>query len=124
MASQSDVLTAENAFFTALVEGRTNELERLLSDDFALSDLRGNLVPKAALLEAIASRQLQFDAIKPVEASVRFYGSTAIVSGRTEMSGRFNQEAFSAHSRYTHVYVERDGRLYFVSAQGTPVATD
>ncbi|MGE5326804.1 MAG: nuclear transport factor 2 family protein [Deltaproteobacteria bacterium] len=122
MENQSDVLQAENTFFTGLVEARVNELDKLLADDFTLADLRGNLVPKAALLEVVGSRQLRFDAIKPLEAAVRFYGSTAVVTGRTEMSGRFNQEAFRAHSRYTHIYFEREGRLCLVAAQGTPIA--
>ncbi len=123
MATQTEVLRAENAFFTALIEARVDDLEKLLDDEFTLADLRGNLVPKAGLLQVVGSGQLHFDAIQPVESAVRFYGATAVVVGRTEMSGHFNQEAFSAHSRYTHVYVERGGRLSLVAAQGTPIAT-
>ena len=124
MANESDVLRAENVFFTALVEARTDVLDRLLEDDFTLADLRGGLIPKAALMQAVGSGQLHFDVIKPVEAAVRFYGPTAIVTGRTEMHGSLAQTAFSAASRYTHVYVEREGKLYLAAAQGTPIATE
>jgi hypothetical protein len=38
------------------------------------------------------------------------------------MSGRFENNAFSASSRYTHVYVQTDGRWRMVAAQGTRIA--
>ena len=122
MASQLDVLKAESTFFSALVKSRTDELERLLTDDFSLADLSGGLMSKAALIQAVGSGQLHFDAIEPMEAAVRYYGSTAIVTGRTQMHGRFGETAFRAHSRYTHVYVEQEGKLRLASAQGTPIA--
>jgi hypothetical protein len=122
MASQSDVLKAESAFFSALVKARIDELERLLTDDFSLADLSGGLMSKAALIQAVGSGQLHFEAIEPIEAVVRFYGTAAIVTGRTRMHGRFGETAFSALSRYTHVYAEQEGTLRLASAQGTPIA--
>jgi len=93
-----------------------------LTDDFSLADLSGGLMSKAALIQVVGSGQLHFDAIEPVESVVRFYGSTAIVTGHTQMQGRFGQAAFTVHSRYTHVYVEQEGKLRLASAQGTPIA--
>jgi hypothetical protein len=87
MASQSDVLKAESTFFGALVGTRVDELEKLLTEDFSLADLSGGLMSKAALIQAVGSGQLRLEAIEPVEATVRFYGPTAIVTGRTEMRG-------------------------------------
>ncbi len=109
MPTQSEVMKAESAFFRALIEVRTDELEMLLNDDFLLADLRGGVMPKAALIQSVGSGQLRFDGIEPVEAVVRLYGSTAIVAGRTHMRGRFGEASFTAHSRYTHVYVEQEG---------------
>ncbi len=124
MPSQSEVMKAESAFFGALVEGRTDELELLLADDFLLADLSGGIMSKDALIHAVGSRQLRFDGIEPVEAVVRLYGSTAIATGRTHMRGRFGEASFTAHSRYTHVYVEQEGRLRLASAQGTPIGVE
>jgi len=54
----------------------------------------------------------------------RRYGSTAIVSGRTEMRLRFEQSSATVKSRYTHVYVETRGHWTLVSAQGTQISDD
>ena len=115
------VLAAERDFFAALIAGRVDTLEDLLTADFTLADLAGSLVEKPGLLAAIASKELQFEAIDQQEARIRFYGMAALVTGSTQMSGRFAGSPFTAASRYTHVYVEQDGRWRLAAAQGTPI---
>ena len=116
-------LTADRAFFDALVAGDTGSLNRLLADDFLLIDvLRGMEIPKDALVSAIASNQVRFDSIEASETHVRLYGDTAVINGRTRMSLRAGEDAMTVHSRYTHVYVRRDEGWHLVNAQGTPIA--
>jgi hypothetical protein len=122
MRSPVDVLRVEKSFFDALVRAHAGELDRLLADDFSLADLSGGIMSKAALIEAVCSGKLRFEVIEPVEAAVRFYGPTAIVTGRTNMRSSFEQTQFVVQSRYTHVFVEREGRVCLVAAQGTPIS--
>jgi hypothetical protein len=122
MGSPADVLSVEKSFYEALVRAHAGELGRLLADDFSLADLSGGLMSKESLIDAVCSGKLRFEAIEPVEAKVRFYGPTAVVTGRTQMRGSFEQTPFVAHSRYTHVYVEREGGMFLVAAQGTPIS--
>jgi hypothetical protein len=125
METASDPLAAEREFFTALVEAGLEALDRVLADDFMLIDvMRGAEITKAALLAVIGSGQLRFEVIEPAEQRVRLYRATAVVTGRTRMSGRFEGTPFGAHSRYTHVYVEQQGRWRLVAAQGTPIAPE
>jgi hypothetical protein len=56
-------------------------------------------------LRQIESGTLKFEAIDRHEEYRRFYQDTAIITGRTQIRGRFEDQPFSAHSRYTHVYV-------------------
>ena len=125
MEAASDPLAAERAFFTALVEAGLDALDRALADDFLLIDvMRGAETTKASLMSVIGSGQLRFEVIEPAEQRVRLYQSTAVVTGRTRMSGRFGGTPFAALSRYTHVYVEQRGRWRLVAAQGTPIASE
>jgi len=55
---------------------------------------------------------------------VRVYQTTAVITGRTEMSGQFGETPFATKSRYTHVYVEQQGRWRLVAAQGTKIIDD
>ena len=119
----SDPLSAESAFFRALVERNLDALDKILDDDFRLIDaMAGSEISKAALLEVLAAGQLTFEAIEPAETRVRFYEKTAIVAGSTHMRGRFGQSSFALHSRYTHVFIEQKDQWRLVAAQGTQIA--
>ena len=118
-----DPLAADRAFFTALITANLDALDSLLIDDFLLIDvLNGAEVTKPMLLAAVGSSQVKFDAIEAVESRLRmFAANTAVVTGRTEMRGRVGEAAFTASSRYTHVFVAQDGYWVLVSAQGTQI---
>jgi len=125
MRDELDPLAAERHFFASLVAGDVGALDRVLGDDFLLIDvMSGTEINKASLLAVVGSGQLKFEAIEPAEARVRFYGGTAVVTGRTQMHGSFGETPFAASSRYTHVFVEQQGRWRLVSAQGTQIAPD
>ena len=120
---ESGPLEADRQFFGALTGADVEALGQLLAGDFVLIDvMRGAEITKAQLLTAVGSGQVKFESIKPAESRVRLYPSTAVVTGRTEMSGFFAGTPFAASSRYTHVYVRREGRWRMVSAQGTRIA--
>ena len=122
MKNELDPLAAEQEFFGALIAGKLEVLDQLLVDDFVLVDvMRGGEITKPGLLAAVASGQAKFESIEPSETRVRRFESTAIVNGRTEMRGRFGESVFAVRSRYTHVYVEQQGRLRLASAQGTQI---
>jgi len=116
-------LAADGEFFKALTDGNGEALNQLLAHDFILIDvMRGGEVPKTALVELIGSRQLRFESIKPTDVRARRYGSTAIISGRTEMRLRFEQTSVTVKSRYTHIYIEDHNSWRMVAAQGTQIA--
>jgi uncharacterized protein DUF4440 len=123
MHNQSDPLAAEQQFFSSLIGGDVGALDRILGDDFLLIDvMTGSKVKKPDLLAVLRSGQLRFEAIEPVESQVRHYGITAVITGRTQMSGRFGETPFTASSRYTHVLVEEQNQWRLVSAQGTQIS--
>jgi Domain of unknown function (DUF4440) len=122
MDEPSDPLAADRQFFAALIDARRDVLDRLLADDFLLIDvMTGSEVPRDAFLALVGSGQLKFEAIEPAEVRVRLYPPAAVVTGRTRMQGRYEETPFEARSRYTHVYVDHQGRWRMVTAQGTPI---
>lgn len=120
-----DVLTADAAFFAALMTGDVARLEQVLSDDFLIVDVQaGNVSARRDFIDFVASKQVVFDEITtvPDEAIVRLLTEdVTIVIGRTAM--RFTTpdgSGFTGCSRYTHVFLrDRTGRWQLVSAQGT-----
>lgn len=125
MEDKSNPLAADRQFFITLVEGDAEALDRILDEDFILIDaIRGSELPKSSLLGLIRSGQLAFESLDHAEPSVRLYGSTAVVTGRSQMSGTLEQTPFTVDSRYTHVYVKHQARWRLVAAQGTRIAPE
>jgi ketosteroid isomerase-like protein len=123
MSDVANPREADRQFFTALISADVAALDRLLADDFILIDvMSGSEVTKSSLLAVITSGQLRFEAVEPVESLVRLYQTTAVITGRTQMRGRFAEQPFSVSSRYTHVFVEQQGQWRLVTAQGTQVS--
>ena len=122
MDGDADPLAADDAFFGALVAADGTALDALLADDFAIIDvMRGAEADKAAFVAVVGGGQVVFDSIEPAERRVRAYDKTAVITGRTAMSGSFAGAPFSAASRYTHVFVDRGGGWRLVAAQGTQI---
>lgn len=123
MNDDSGPLAAERRFFAGLLDSNVETLDRVLADNFMLIDVMGGSeIPKAVLLDAIRSGQLKFDTIEHLDSRVRFYASAAVVTGSTQMTGRFGAMPFTAHSRYTHVFVEQQSEWRLVAAQGTQIS--
>jgi hypothetical protein len=123
MDTKLDPLAVERAFFSALISANLDSLDSLLVEDFVLIDvLSGSEITKPMLLAAVGSSQVKFDGIEQIESRLRVYAtSTAGVTGRTELRGRVGEAAFTASSRYTHVFVSQDGGWMLASAQGTQI---
>jgi len=124
MTKQNGVLAAEDRFFDALLAGNADALRAILTTDFVLVDvMTGSEIPGSVLADLAGSRQLIFEAIERIDSRVRTYGPAAVVTGQTRMRGTYQGQGFSAHSRYTHVYVQGDTGWRLASAQGTPIAS-
>jgi ketosteroid isomerase-like protein len=123
MSKQDEVTAAEDRFFTALLQSDPAALTGVLTPDFLLIDvMTGSEIPGPALVDVIGSKQLRFNSVDRIDARVRLYGAAAVVTGQTRMRGRYAEQPFETHSRYTHVYVDGPGGWRLASAQGTPIA--
>jgi hypothetical protein len=122
MSVETEVKMAEGEFFEGLLRGDREQLDGVLGPDFLLIDvMTGSEIPREVMVDLVGSGQLVFNSIERLEAKVRLYGGTAVVTGATRMGGRYGEQGFGAHSRYTHVYVKGADRWRLVTAQGTPI---
>lgn len=119
----ADARHADDLFFASLRSANVASLGELLSDDFVLVDvMRGGVITRPMLLEALRSGKITFDGIDVIESQARSYGAmTAIIVGRTRMHGRAADAEWSVSSRYTHVFVHDGARWRLASAQGTAI---
>ena len=116
-SSVSGAEFAEDQYFDALVAGDVERIEDLLTKEFLIVDvMSGGVVDRPSFIAALRDGLVGFERVHLVERVTRRYGDTAIIVGRTEMSGSFDGARFAAASRYTHVLL-RERRRPLASGQ-------
>ncbi|WP_457390530.1 nuclear transport factor 2 family protein [Roseateles sp. P5_E1] len=106
-----------DAWDQAIVRRDRAAIEANMADDFRQIDGRGNVETKASFVEGLVSPDLVIDPYTVEDFEVRAYGDTALLSGRTRMTGRYQGQAFKSHYRYIDIYVKRGGAWKIVSVQ-------
>jgi uncharacterized protein (TIGR02246 family) len=105
----------------ALVKGDHALLERVLRDDYVHTRWDGNVENRAQYLENRKARRVTFEALSPDDIKVRLHGDTAIVTGRNAVKGQNERGAREGQTRWTRVFVRRDGRWQLVAFHATSV---
>jgi len=110
-----------DAWDRAIVAKDRAAIEANMADDFRQIDARGHVETKASFVAGLVTPELQLDPYTVEDFEVRVYGDTALLSGRTRMTGRYAGQPFSSHYRYIDVYVKRGGAWKIVSVQISPI---
>jgi ketosteroid isomerase-like protein len=90
-----------------------------MAGDFRQIDGQGQVETRDSFVDDLMSPALVIDPYAVEDFDVRVYGDTALLSGRTRMTGRYDGKPFSSHYRYIDVYVKRRGVWKIVSVQIT-----
>lgn len=123
-ALEQEVLRVEDALLDALVRKDAETLERLLGHEFSLSGSNAALETRAQYLESAKTPDRELEPLTLEEREVRVYGGTAVTVGRVHLKGQWVERRLDLRLRYTHVYVQREGRWQAVAAHLTVVSGD
>ena len=101
----------------AIINKDRKAIEDNMADDFRQIDGQGNIETKSSFVEGLITPDLVIDPYGVEEFEVRIYGDVALLSGRTQMTGKFKDKPFASHYRYIDIYVRRDGKWKVASVQ-------
>ncbi|MFN0124290.1 MAG: nuclear transport factor 2 family protein [Blastocatellia bacterium] len=119
---EQEILDLEQQLSRALVSRDTRALEQLWAPSFCYTGAHGEQAVRAEMIAAIGAGMLRFEAMDFDDIRLRFYGDTAVVTGRATARGRSPMGDLSGQFRYTRVYVREDGHWRVVAFQGTAMA--
>ena len=98
-------------------------LERLMDDEYILTDPLGNVRRKEETLAALATNEVRFDSTKSDDVHVRINGDTAVVTVRSTFKGRYKGWSMAGKYQYTDVLVKRNGSWQAISSHITALGT-
>lgn len=97
-------------------------IEKNLHARFFQIDRTGARHERAEFIEGLLDPKLQIDPYTVPDLEVHRYGDTALLTGTTRMSGRYDGKPFQSHYRYIDTYVRENGRWSIVAVQITAIA--
>lgn len=116
-ASDKDALIeVERAWGNALLKKDVAGFSRCLADEWVLITSDGSRVTKAVALADLKSGALKIDSFRLDDVTVRLYGNTAVVRGLITEKSKLRDKDTSGKSRFTDVFVKRDGRWQAVAS--------
>jgi ketosteroid isomerase-like protein len=104
--SRHEIDQLEQTWRAALMQRNAAAMDSLLADDYIAITSTGTLVSKEQTLAGLRSGTLHFASLEFSDRKVRFYGQTALVTSRAEVSGSNADADISGSYRYTRVYVK------------------
>jgi ketosteroid isomerase-like protein len=103
--SRHEIDQLEDTWKDAVVHRNIQTMDKLLSDDYIAISANGTLQSKDQALDNLKNGKVQFKSIDLSDRKVRFYGQTALVTSRAEISGNTEEGDVSGGYRFTRVYV-------------------
>jgi ketosteroid isomerase-like protein len=105
----------ENERVPALLNSDTAFIERVYADDYVVTGANGVVRTRSQVVADMKSGVQTFQAMKNDDVKVRLYGDTAVVTGRTTQKGQYKGQASLSPTRFTRIYVKRDGQWQLVA---------
>lgn len=96
-------------------------LKRIIAEDWVATDDKGKILNREQYLSQTTSNTDVVQSNENTDMQVRFYGSTAVVTGGLTEKGTRNGTAYLDTYRWTDVFVKRGGRWQAVASQWAKV---
>ena len=112
-----------DAWDKAIVAKQRPAIEGNMAPEFRAIDGAGTVEDRKTFVDGQMAPKLTIDPYTVEDFDVRLFGDTALLSGRTRMTGRFDGQPFTSHYRYIDIYVKRGGAWQIVSVQITRLAS-
>ena len=106
---------------SAILKGDASASERYLAATYVFTGTDGTVENKAQAISDLKSGDLKLQSASLDGAKVQVYGDTAVVTYSSNEKGTHKGKEFSGTTRWTDVFVNRNGRWQMVASHGTMV---
>jgi ketosteroid isomerase-like protein len=98
-------------------------MDSLLASDYMAITANGTLESKDEALSRMRNGAVHITSLDVTDRKVRFYGGTALVTSRAEVTGTAPEGALKGSYRYTRVYVrDASGKWRIVSFEASRIS--
>lgn len=117
----ADLTRQADAWDKAIIGKDLPAIAANMTDDFRQIRKNGDLVDKGTFLRDILAPELTIHPYAVEDFDVRLYGDSALLCGRTKMTGTYAGKSFTSHYRYIDTYIREGGKWKVCSVQITAI---
>jgi ketosteroid isomerase-like protein len=112
----------EQTWRDAILHRDVKAMDHLLAEDYIAITPNGTLQSREQTLDSLKTGAMHFNSLDFADRKVRFYGQTALVTSRAEVSGKSDEGDISGSYRFTRVYVrDAHGEWKIVSFEASRI---
>jgi ketosteroid isomerase-like protein len=112
----------EDHWRDAILSSNVAAMDALLAPDYMAITSNGTLQSKNETLTKLRNGTVHIKSLEVTDRKVRFYGSTALVTSRAEVTGTTAEGELTGSYRYTRVYVrDASGEWRIVSFEASRI---
>jgi uncharacterized protein (TIGR02246 family) len=103
----------------AYQDGNARRMAELLTEDFTLTDSGGTVTTRADDMANAESGAVRYELFENYDMTVRLYGDSSVVTGKTRVKGTAGSSAFAAEFQFTDTLVRRGGKWLFAASHAS-----
>ena len=119
---EQEIIKLERDFFNALLKHDKNTVDKILAEDFVLTDPGDVCLTKSQWIEYISSGNLKFNSLTIDHLRVQMMGEVAAAHGQLTVTSQYKAQSkrigYNGRFAYTDVYQKRDGHWQMILATG------
>jgi len=120
-STEQAVMRIEREMLDAALKGDASASERYLASTYVFTGPDGGVENQQQAISDLKSGDLKLKSASLDEAKVQVYGDTAVVTYSSNDKGTYKGKDITGRTRWTDVFVNRDGRWQLVASHGTMV---
>ena len=110
------IVALENLWNQMQLNHDAPAMEKMIDDDFVLTDYDGGLSNKAQFLDSIKDMSIKLTQEMSEGMKLHQHGNTVVVTGATREKGTQNGKPFAHSGRFTDTWIKKDGRWLCVAS--------
>lgn len=119
-APQSDdaskVVAMENLWNQMQLNHDAPAMEKMIDEDFVLTDYDGTLLDKKQFLDSIKDMSIKLTQEMSEGMKLHQHGNTVVITGATREKGTQNGKPFAHNGRFTDTWIKKEGRWLCVAS--------
>jgi ketosteroid isomerase-like protein len=112
----SKIVAMENLWNQMQLNHDAAAMEKMLDDDFVLTDYDGSLLNKGQFLDSIKDMNVKLTLEMSEGMKLHQHGTTVVITGATREKGTQSGKPFVHSGRFTDTWMKKDGRWLCVAS--------